>query len=155
LGSKIKRSNDRFTIVCEVCKTPFKSGWSNARYCGDECRAVVAREYANEIYRQDPKKNVQQQTVRARERIGRRWKIILNIKGDRCTKCKNKYPPVVYDLHHPNGKSDRKHSPSQIIRTGTNEAFQKMMDETELLCANCHRLHHAKTGDWAPMRKGK
>ena len=46
LENKLNRKNDRFTVVCEVCKNPFKSGWSNARYCGDECRAVIDREYA-------------------------------------------------------------------------------------------------------------
>lgn len=155
LLEKLKRTNDRFNHICEVCKTPFKSGWPNARYCDDECRAVIDREYANKQYRLDPKQNVLQQTIRARNRMQKRWEIILSVKGDCCVKCKNKYPPVVYDLHHPNGKSDRRYTPSKIIRGGTDEAFQKMLNETELLCANCHRLHHAETGDWAPMRKGK
>lgn len=69
--------------------------------------------------------------------------------------CKQSYPIVVYDLHHPNGKRSRKETPSKIIRTGTDGAFQQMLNQVEILCANCHRLHHAKTGDWAPMRNGR
>ena len=154
LENKLNRKNDRFTVVCEVCKNPFKSGWSNARYCGDECRAVIDREYARKSYRADPKKNVQQQTLRARDRIKRRWAIILVTKGDRCIKCKKTYPPVVYDLHHPNGKRGRKENPSRIIRHGSEKQFNEMLREVEVWCPICHRLHHAETGDWAPMRKG-
>ena len=155
LLEKLNRKNDRFQHVCEVCKKTFHSGWPNSRYCSDECMAVVKREYANRVYRQNPKENVLKQTIRARKRYEERWKIILTSKGDFCSKCKQKYPIVVYDLHHPNGKADRKSTPSKIIRTGTDEAFRTMLLETEILCANCHRLHHATTGDWAPMRKGK
>ena len=155
LLEKLDRKNDRFEHVCEVCKTSFKSGWSNARYCSNECRAVIDREYANKMYKQDPKKNVLQQTIRARKRYYERWKIILSTLGDKCSHCKQSYPIVVYDLHHPNGKRSRKETPSKIIRTGTDGAFQQMLNQVEILCANCHRLHHAKTGDWAPMRNGR
>jgi hypothetical protein len=154
LGDKLKRSNDRFTIVCEICKTPFKSGWPNARYCSEDCRSVVDREYANRAYYANPKQNVQQQTLRARSRIKRRWTVILETKGDRCVKCKKTYPPVVYDLHHPNGKKSRKDSPSRIIRSGSEEDFNNMLQEVEVWCPICHRLYHAEIGDWAPMRKG-
>ena len=155
LGNKLNRKNDRFTVVCEVCKTPFKSGWPNARYCGDECRAVIDREYSQRVYRADPKKNVQQQTLRARDRIKKRWAIILVTKGDRCIKCKKTYPPVVYDLHHPNGKHGRKENPSRIIRHGSEKQFNEMLQEVEVWCPICHRLYHAEMGDWAPMRKGR
>lgn len=155
LGNKLNRKNDRFTVVCEVCENPFKSGWSNAKYCSDECRAVIDREYARKSYRADPKKNVQRQTIRARERIRKRWKIILSVKGDGCIKCKKTYPPVVYDLHHPNGKHGRDENPSRIIRHGSEKQFNEMLQEVEVWCPICHRLHHAKTGDWAPMRKGR
>lgn len=155
LSEKLKRTDDRFSHICEVCKSTFRSGWPNARYCGDECRAVIDREYANKQYQLDPKKNVLQQTIRARKKYSDRWVIILNTLGNKCRRCKKSYPIVVYDLHHPNGKRSRKETPSKIIRTGTDEVFQQMLNEVEILCANCHRLHHAETGDWAPMRKGK
>jgi hypothetical protein len=153
LREKLKRSNDRFEIVCEVCKTPFRSGWPNARYCGEECRAVINREYATKVYRLDPRTNIQQQSIRARNRISSRWDIILKKFGNKCGKCKRKYPRIVYDLHHINGKRSRRETPARIIRGGTEEAFQILLSETELLCANCHRLHHAETGMWAPMRE--
>ena len=155
LLEKLKRKNDRFHHICEICNKPFRSGWSNARYCSEECHKVVEREYTNGVYKADLKKNIQQQTIRARARIARRWKIILDTKGDRCIKCKKTYPPVVYDLHHPNGKKSRKDSPSQIIRGGSEEHFNQMLQEVEIWCPICHRLHHAETGDWGPMRKGQ
>jgi hypothetical protein len=60
----------------------------------------------------------------------------------------------VYDLHHPNGKKSRKDSPSRIIRSGSERDFNNMLQEVEVWCPICHRLHHAEMGDWAPMRKG-
>jgi hypothetical protein len=154
LLDKLKKKNDRFLVICDVCGNEFRSGWPNARYCGNECRLVIEREYARNVYKKDPKKNIQEQTVRVRERIRRRWNIILESKGDKCIKCGKTYPIVVYDLHHPNGKRNRNETPSRMIRGASEKNFLKMIEEVEIWCPICHRLHHAETGDWAPIRKG-
>lgn len=154
LLEKLFRRNDRFQIKCEVCGKLFRSGWPNSRYCCDACRAVVDREYANNLYHLDPRKNIQKQSVRIRERINKRWKIIIETKGDRCSICGKQYPFVVYDLHHPNGKHGRKETPSKIIRVGTDSSFYEMLNEVQILCPICHRLLHAKSGNLAPIREG-
>jgi hypothetical protein len=139
---------------CVVCKNFFRSSWVQARYCSEECRTVIDREYAAGIYRSDPQRNVLQQTIRVRARTERRWGIILANFGDRCGKCLLTFPREVYDLHHPKGKNSRDSTPSRMIRSATDDDFHKMLTETVLLCANCHRLEHISTKDWAPARNG-
>ena len=151
--AKLKITKRKFTRVCEVCGDPFETSWPQARYCKDECKAVTEREYAAKVYKRDPTANLQAQSLRVRERIEARWCIILEHFGDRCGRCKHQFQRVVYDLHHPAGKPSRKETPSKIIRAGTDEQFLKMLSETVLLCANCHRLTHAESGNWAPGRK--
>jgi hypothetical protein len=150
---KLKISKRKFSRTCEVCKNPFLTSWPQARYCGEECKKVVEREYAQNAYRLNPAANVQAQTIRVRIRMEERWEIILQYFGDKCKKCQHTFPRIVYDLHHPDGKDSRKDTPSRIIRFGTDEVFRKMLAETTLLCANCHRLTHHESGNWAPKRK--
>lgn len=87
------------------------------------------------------------------KRSKERWDIILNRLGDKCSKCQLTYPKVVYDLHHPSGKSSRKDTPSRIIRFATDQKFLEHLETWQLLCANCHRLHHAEIGNWHPAVK--
>lgn len=147
---KLKIGTKRFTRNCDVCSGVFATSWPNARYCGEECRAVVDRQYAGRIYRLNPAQNIQQQTKRVRARVLERWKIILDTKGDSCSRCKEKFPFVVYDLHHPRGKESRKDTPSRVIRGGTQEDFHKMLSSVIILCANCHRLTHFELNNWSP-----
>jgi hypothetical protein len=151
--TKLRIAKRKFTRTCDVCSHSFETSWPQARYCGNACRAVIDREYANSAYKRSPAVNIQVQTQRVRERIQKRWAQILAHFGNKCRCCTQSFPQIVYDLHHPNGKSDRKDTPSKIIRGGTDVQFLKMLHETVLLCANCHRLEHAKTGNWAPARK--
>lgn len=149
---KLKLSKKRFKKICNVCEKEFSTSWPIAKYCSEECRAVIDREYGFKRYHNDPVKEITINTKRVRARVELRWKIIFQKFGDFCGVCKLNFPRVCYDLHHPLGKSSRKETPSRVIRAGTNEVFQNMLDNTVLLCANCHRKHHATTGDWGPKR---
>jgi len=153
---KLCPEGGRFKKTCEVCGIEFRHSWPQARYCASqECRAVADRDIMKRAYRLDPAKNIQAQTVRKRALSQRRWQRIFELKGRTCSRCGNAYPAVVFDLHHVNGKGSRKDTPARIIRSGTEAAFEKLLEETELLCANCHRLTHAESGDWAPRINGK
>lgn len=143
----------RYRKVCEICSCDFRSNWSNARYCSEECRSVTDREYAASKYLAAPTVSLNSQRARVAARVELRWVVILKRFGDRCCKCRRRFPRVVYDLHHPLGKAGRHETPSRVIRYGTDEAFQKMLEQTELTCANCHRIEHARLGNWAPNRK--
>jgi len=81
-----------------------------------------------------------------------RWKIIFKVLGRNCKRCRRRYPAVVYDLHHPKGKKNRNDTPTRIIRFAPEKEFLRHLKTWELLCANCHRLHHATNG-WYPTRK--
>ena len=152
LDGKLKKSKRHFTRKCAVCFTDYQTSWPLSRYCSEVCKAVIDREYATKKYRHDPIANVKLQTERVRARIEIRWVKIFESLGRTCSQCKIEFPRVVYDLHHPLGKRSRKDTPSRIIRAGTDADFERLLNETILLCANCHRLHHAETGDWGPRR---
>lgn len=152
---KLGLSGRSFTRFCDVCSKTFETSWPQARYCSQECHSVVQREYGIKKYKQNPILNVSRQTVRVRKRIEMRRKIILDKFGDKCNKCGINFPQIVFDLHHPNGKKSRKDTPSKVVRGGTDAAFEKMLSEVEQICANCHRLHHAESGNWAPGREGQ
>lgn len=153
LLEKLKLGGRRFTKICMVCESPFETSWPQARYCGPVCRGVIDWEYTNRNYRADPASNVKAQQLRVRARTTQRWGIILDTFGDKRGRCKETFPYVVYDLHHPKGKASRKDTPSRVIRLGSEEDFARLLRETVLLCANCHRLTHSESGDWAPARR--
>jgi hypothetical protein len=87
-----------------------------------------------------------------RRRIDARWQVILANLGDRCSRCGQTFPRVVYDLHHPEGKAGRHETPTKIIRQATDTAFLEHLARWQIFCANCHRLHHAELGNWHPAR---
>jgi hypothetical protein len=153
LLEKLQKGGRRFNKDCVVCGNSFPTSWPQARYCGSDCRAVIDREYAKTTYRADPATNVGNQQIRVRRNTAERWKVILAKFGDQCGRCGLTFPHVVYDLHHPSGKASRKDTPSRVIRLGSKSDFERLLIETVLLCANCHRLTHSETGNWAPGRK--
>jgi len=68
--------------------------------------------------------------------------------GGACAHCglsTNQYK--VYDFHHIDD-SNKKYSVSQLIgRLPKWEVLQEELDKCILLCANCHRIHHANDYD--------
>ncbi len=65
----------------------------------------------------------------------------VELLGGCCSVCKGKFPLPVYDFHHINDKKD------DIARMFNYCSEQEILDEIKkcvLLCANCHRIIHAK-----------
>lgn len=72
---------------------------------------------------------------------------IVNAAKDRpCNKCGVKYPPRVMDFHHSDPKT-KLHGIGDLIRRGTQKALLEEIAKCEILCANCHRLHHMTEGE--------
>lgn len=66
---------------------------------------------------------------------------LVGAMGGCCQNCKGVFEPAVYDFHHVHAKEG---DPSRLIG---NASIQKIAEELEkcvLLCANCHRIEHAK-----------
>jgi hypothetical protein len=146
----------KHSLKCKMCNRGFLHSQPHARYCRSECRALADRLDSRDRYRRNGVAvNTDRQRETTRLRWKRRWQIILNAFGDACQRCKKRYPCVVYDLHHRDGKKNRRDTPSKIIRGGSERRFLAMLNEVDLLCANCHRLHHAEIQNWAPRRLPK
>lgn len=139
--------------TCETCHKEFVSSWPNGRYCSKACRISALRERARRLYAADTDASLSVQAIKKARRVAARWKIIFHVLGRCCTRCGEEYPVVVYDLHHPHGKSSPAETPSRIIAGASQEIFLQHLSTWELLCANCHRLHHAEHRSWAPRRK--
>ena len=135
--------------VCEACGTGFLSSWKNAKFCCKFCRRKGINDNYRARYAKWPQRSISKTMVARRARSERRWQAIFDKLGNKCAKCENTYPKVVYDLHHPQGKKSRDDQLSRILAQAKEDTFLQHLQEWQLLCANCHRLHHAET-DWAP-----
>jgi predicted HNH restriction endonuclease len=67
----------------------------------------------------------------------------IEYKGGKCYDCglQSEFP-AVYDFHHHEGEKD-----FNISKDGNTRSWEKVKVELEkcvLLCANCHRIRHAK-----------
>ena len=68
--------------------------------------------------------------------------------GGECTNCKiklteNNWP--IFDFHHID--PSQKEVSWSTLRNWSNDKIEKELNKCTLLCANCHRLLHAKTKD--------
>lgn len=63
--------------------------------------------------------------------------------GGKCARCKQSYPPCVYDLHHKN-PAEKEFMLSNAYIDVSDERFWDEVNKCELLCANCHRIEHAE-----------
>lgn len=67
---------------------------------------------------------------------------LVEALGGCCQKCGEVFPLAVYDFHHHSGEKEA--NPSEIIGNGSLESIAKEISKCTLLCANCHRIEHAK-----------
>jgi hypothetical protein len=68
-------------------------------------------------------------------------KALVGALGGECSSCGGEFPLEVYDFHHV-GEKDL--NPSYMIANRSLEAVVEEISKCVLLCANCHRIEHAK-----------
>jgi len=111
-----------------------------------EVKKQYDRDRANKSYHNRKemlaaRRNNKELTARANEIRTDNKKRLVELRGNRCGDCKNKYPYYVYDFHHLDPK-DKK----SVVRFELK--WERILEEAEkcvMLCANCHRiLHHNK-----------
>lgn len=72
----------------------------------------------------------------------RKKKKAIELKGGGCSRCGyNKYYGAL-EFHHTN-PDEKEHSWSSLRRMSWGRVIDEL-EKCELLCANCHREHHAK-----------
>lgn len=64
---------------------------------------------------------------------------ILQVFGNKCSKCHGVFPTSVYDFHHTNAKIK---NPSYSLDNSSLAAIAEELSSCIVLCANCHRIHH-------------
>ncbi len=133
-------------MTCHHCKKAYKlksRRGHRRRYCSGKCarKARWQRTKANKNWRLKAREAAK---ASREKRTNARWLKIFAIHGDRCCKCKHKYPRCCYDLHHTKlGVKKSKHDNSAVvIRDGSDAQFEALLKITELICANCHRILH-------------
>lgn len=97
--------------------------------------------------------------------LWRRWSMkvaLVERLGGVCSACGGSFPPEVFDFHH-RDPSAKAYSPSARIGNGAFEDVLPEVEKCDLLCANCHRVEHAKYNgfdfrkgpDMRPVRRGR
>ena len=61
--------------------------------------------------------------------------------GGKCNMCHGVFESVAYDFHH---LSDKKDSISAMFDKSSEQAIREEVKKCILLCANCHRITHAR-----------
>jgi abortive infection bacteriophage resistance protein len=138
-----KHYHDRPDFVdCKTCGITFKYEKKHREYKCDDCQAKYRKEY-NAKYRKSAKAK-----ARARERqranLQKTNDTINKIKLERgCEICglKSEHPEI-YDFHHkdPATKVD---SVARLKCSSRDKALEEIK-KCVCICANCHRIHHAK-----------
>ena len=128
-GEKWLIRQDRLTPqFCRSCKI---SGERNPRYGKTE-------------WKNEDVPTVGKSTVELREKNNlirwKRKKLLIKHMGDRCYRCKKKYPICVYQWHHVNPK-DKKIEMSKILLRGWN-IVEEEMEKCVLVCSNCRKTIH-------------
>jgi hypothetical protein len=128
-------------VVCQGCNSAFTAFGNRAIYCSVKCRRRTLYRSRTSDYRD---KQLSSSARCQTARKSRRWTIIFERHGNKCGRCGFTYPRCVYDLHHPIAgvKGSRKENSAVVIHGGSDVEFERLMEITVLLCANCHRLEH-------------
>lgn len=74
-----------------------------------------------------------------------KYSIIEDAKSGPCTSCGGRFPACAMDLHHRDPES--KATPRGGLLTLGTAALRAEIAKCDLLCANCHRIHHWEEGN--------
>lgn len=73
--------------------------------------------------------------------------LLVQFMGGACYRCGWSGHPVGFDFHHTDNKTIEFSAGNLSYKRMTSLDFLEELATTELLCALCHRLHHAKERD--------
>lgn len=76
----------------------------------------------------------------------------IQYKGGKCLNCGQMPHPAAMAFHH----RDRKEKDFSIssARSKSFKAIKTELDKCDLLCKNCHAIHHAQYDDWSEWVTG-
>ena len=90
-------------------------------------------------------KHTRESRIRDQERIKQLKLMAIEYKGGKCEDCHIKAEfPSVYDFHHADPENKKSNIRALIRRRRSWVGIKEELDRCVLLCANCHRIRHAK-----------
>jgi hypothetical protein len=66
---------------------------------------------------------------------------LIDAMGGSCQRCNGVFPSAAFDFHH---VGDKDNNPSALISNASVERIAAEIERCVLLCANCHRIEHAR-----------
>lgn len=66
---------------------------------------------------------------------------LVDAMGGCCQHCGGVFPSAVFDFHH---VGEKEADPSHLISNASVERIAQEIERCTLLCANCHRIEHAR-----------
>jgi hypothetical protein len=78
--------------------------------------------------------------------------MLVKLLGGKCFRCKKKYPLAALDFHHRN-PNKKKFMISGAVNNKSYKELEVEAKKCDLLCANCHRIHHLGEEKWQILTK--
>ena len=88
------------------------------------------------------KRNAENHRNWVRERRNKRKAMFVEELGGKCVDCGGEFPLCVYDFHHKD-ESTKSFEVAPALDRNIN-VIREEVQKCVLLCANCHRIRHAK-----------
>ena len=127
---------------CIECNSPFDSKHPRTVCCSDECKLIRNRrnklKFQKEYYKKYQGRYANYQRDRANMH---REKVYEYLGGKVCNRCGLTHEcNSIFEVHHQDSTS-KEANISNII-TGSWDRIEKELQNTILLCSNCHRVVH-------------
>lgn len=116
-------------------------------------RAYVREHYAkNKKKYKDRAKKWVKDNPEKRKAVASNWakknaweqkRLAVEYKGGKCAHCGGVFHQAAFDFHHRDPREKEYHL-SQLLAARGFEAAKQELDKCDLLCSNCHRIHHAE-----------
>ena len=137
-----KRSADGFSYYCKSCYSEMdKDKYLKAKEKGSVASYKQRNKEAIQAY------NIEyQKKYRSSGRKQQRKLEMCKYKGGRCNNCckeANEHNISIFDFHHLD-ESLKEYTPSDMVNMKW-DRIVKELDKCEMLCSNCHRMHHHGT----------
>lgn len=108
-------------------------------YKDESVRKAKHAQYSREYYLKNKEKVLA--SVKINRAVGKaRWDAFKRTL--KCTKCEQNHPAAL-DFHHTD-PSEKENLVSKLVSNGCFAAAMEEVQKCIVLCANCHRIHHAE-----------
>lgn len=142
---KVTDAQGRRLSIAELTKKEFAFRTAGMQQEADEVLAIIEKEKKRNIVRakkiNETRSNEDRRVWSAQLRLENKVRAIKYL-GGKCSHCGMLYPPAAMQFHH----RDPKEKETTLGQALGQNKFDKLvveLDKCDLVCANCHAIHHA------------